>query len=77
MVEIEIGVMVHQWLNRRISDTATLVTEIAALGSISGHHVLFTVETVHARNSAGSIRSQPVALRLQPESVKIAATRYL
>ena len=30
MVEIEIGVMVHQCLNRRIPEKATLVNEIAA-----------------------------------------------
>jgi len=63
MVEIEIGVMVSQCLNRRIADKATLVREIAAWERTRNRakakiNWLFTVE--RARAKMGRAYPQPV-----------------
>ena len=62
MVEIEIGVMVAQCLNRRIPDKATLVTEIAAWERRRNREKarinwMFTVE--RAREKLGRLYPQP------------------
>jgi transposase len=62
MVEIEIGVMVTQCLDRRIPDTATLLTEVAAWeqrrnAEMSRIKWLFTVD--RAREKLGRVYPQP------------------
>ena len=62
MVEIEIGVMVQQCLDRRIPDKATLVTEVAAWeqrrnAEQAGINWLFTVD--RARTKMGRVYPQP------------------
>ena len=72
MVEIEIGVMVSQCLDRRIPDKATLVSEVAAwdddeTGKRPSINWLFTVE--RAREKLG--RSYPTIAG--PPSARAAA----
>jgi transposase len=62
MVEIEIGVMVTQCLDRRIPDTATLLTEVAAWEQRRNAEMarikwLFTVD--RAREKLGRVYPQP------------------
>lgn len=69
MVEIEIGVMVQQCLDRRIPDKDTLVSEIAAW------------ESVHERSSSARIRptvTEPPRVRPSspPEPVRSTAAWY-
>ena len=64
MVEIEIGVMVKQCLDRRIADKATLVAEIAAWerrrnATKARINWLFTVD--RARQKMGRVYPQPAA----------------
>jgi transposase len=64
MVEIEIGVMVQQCLDRRIPDKATLVTEVAAWeqqrnAAQAGINWLFTVD--RARTKMGRVYPQPAS----------------
>jgi transposase len=64
MVEIEIGVMVRQCLNRRIPDKATLIKEIAAWerrrnAEQARIEWLFTVD--RAREKLGRVYPKPVA----------------
>ena len=64
MVEVEIGVMVQQCLDRRIPDTATLVTEVAAWeqrrnAEQAGINWLFTVD--RARTKMGRVYPQPAS----------------
>ena len=64
MVEIEIGVMVTQCLDRRIPDKATLVTEVAAWEHRRNTEQaritwMFTVD--HAREKLGRVYPQPAA----------------
>ena len=66
MVEIEIGVMVQQCLDRRIPDKATLVTEVAAWeqrrnAEQAGINWLFTVD--RARTKMGRVYPQPARPR--------------
>jgi transposase len=86
MVEIEIGVMVGQCLDRRIGDKATLVSEIAAWErrrNAEGARImwLFTVE--RAREKLGRAYPTPTTKPSQAttpsplnEPVKITATGY-
>ena len=64
MVEIEIGVMVQQCLDRRIPDKATLVTEVAGWeqrrnAEQAGINWLFTVD--RARTKMGRVYPQPAS----------------
>ena len=64
MVEIEIGVMVRQCLDRRIPDKATLVAEITAWerrrnAQHAGINWLFTVE--RAREKLGRVYPSPAS----------------
>jgi hypothetical protein len=75
MVEIEIGVMVGQYLDRRIPDKATLVSEITAWErrrNAEGASIdwMFTVEC--AREKLGRAYPRPAG-HPQARAVKAAA----
>jgi transposase len=75
MVEIEIGVMVHQCLDRRIADKATLISEIATWERRRNReqaHIdwMFTVE--RAREKLGRAYPRPAG-HAQPRALKVAA----
>jgi transposase len=75
MVEIEIGVMVRQCLDRRIADKATLISEIAAWERRRNREQaridwMFTVE--RAREKLGRAYPRP-ASHAAPRVLKIAA----
>jgi transposase len=81
MVEIEIGVMVGQCLNRRIPDKPTLIKELAAWerrrnAQQARIEWLFTVE--RAREKLGHRYPQPVPTPPRPphEPVRTCAARY-
>lgn len=75
MVEIEIGVLKEQCLDRRIADAATLVREIVAWESLrneAGTRIRWRFTTEHARQKLGRVY-RPLAARREDVAQKLAA----
>ncbi len=80
MVEIEIGVLKGQCLDRRIPDVATLCAEIAAWEkacNAAGARICWMFTTERAREKPRKVyRQLKPPRRPPPEPFKFPATRY-
>jgi transposase len=79
MVEIEIGVLVAQCLDRRIESSAQLITEIATWEqqrNAAGAGVKWMFTTEKARTKMGRAYPQPQPISAQIQRVKTTVQRY-
>jgi hypothetical protein len=77
MVEIEISVLAAQCLDRRIANTARLITEIASWEqqrNAAGANIKWMFTTEKARVKMGRTYPQPIST--QTQRVKTTVQRY-
>jgi transposase len=76
LVEIEIGVLVSQCLDRRIEDVPTLVREVAAWTAqrnASGARITWLFDLDKARQKLGKSYPAPASIHAEPERLRFVA----